>query len=182
MPSPLAHSIAGALLMSGYLGNNRDPRILFGLSWPALFAVTTVLSLLPDLPTVAGLFTGDLAAYHNKQEHSLLAGLMVSAAVAWLFSLATSTRWRHWFALTLACYWLHLGMDYLTVGRGVMALWPWSHERFGSPIRLFYGLHWSEGWRSWRHLTTVVTEAVLLGAVSALVLWRRSLKRDSTRS
>ena len=34
------------------------------------------------------------------------------------------------FALTLACYESHVVMDYFTVGRGVMALWPWTPERF----------------------------------------------------
>ena len=143
--------------------------------------VATVLSLLPDLPSVIGLFTGDLAPFHNRQEHSLLAGLIVSSVVASIGSLMTSTRWLRWFALALSCYWLHIGMDYLTVGRGVMALWPWSDARFGSPIRLFYGLHWSEGWLSWRHLWTVITEAILLSVVSALVLWRRRHGRNSTR-
>ncbi|NIV75262.1 MAG: hypothetical protein GWN37_10615, partial [Gammaproteobacteria bacterium] len=45
------------------------------------------------------------------------------------------------FLLTLVCYELHVLLDYLTVGRGVMLLWPLSAERFAPPIYLFYGLH-----------------------------------------
>lgn len=181
MPSPLAHTLAGALLTSGLMGRDRDPEKIFGLSWPGLLGAVAIFSLLPDLPTVVGLFTGDLAAFHNRQEHSLVAGLVVASALAWICSALTSTRGWHWFVLILTCYWLHVGMDFLTVGRGVMVLWPWSHERFGSPIRVFYGLHWSEGWMSWRHLWTVLTELALFGALAVLILWKRRLTRASTR-
>lgn len=182
MPSPLAHSVAGALLTSGYLGPERHPKAVFGLSWPGMIVVATVLSLLPDMPTILGLLTGDLAAFHNRQEHSLLAGLVVSVVVAWVASRLTATRWTHWFVLAIATYWLHIAMDYLTIGRGVMALWPWSDSRFGAPVRLFYGLHWSEGWMSRRHLWTVLSEVVLLGGLAALFFWRRGRGKGSNRS
>ena len=59
-------------------------------------------------------------------------------------------------------------MDFFTIGRGVMVFWPLSLERFASPVPLFYGLHWSDGYLSERHLITLVTELgflFLLGIV-----------------
>jgi membrane-bound metal-dependent hydrolase YbcI (DUF457 family) len=107
----------------------------------------------------------DLGRFHNGWTHSLIAGLGVSvivASLAWTKGRAAAEKW---FFITLLCYGLHVMMDYLTVGRGVLALWPLSLERYAFPIKLFYGLHWSDGWLSVQHVWTVITE---LGFVVAL--------------
>ena len=83
-------------------------------------------------------------------------------------------------------------MDWMTYGKGVMALWPLTERRFSFPITLFYGLRWSEGIWSLHHLLTVLTE---LGTVAAVVvvgiarsrLWRfmgmgRAAKRSRTEA
>ena len=56
-------------------------------------------------------------------------------------------------------------MDYFTVGRGVLAFWPFTAERFSAPVPLFYGLRWSEGWVSPRHVWTVLTEVPFAAVV-----------------
>ncbi len=60
-------------------------------------------------------------------------------------------------------------MDAFTIGRGVMILWPFSIDRYASPVSLFYGVHWSDGWVSVRHLWTMVTELALLAAAGLFI-------------
>jgi hypothetical protein len=60
-------------------------------------------------------------------------------------------------------------MDYFTFGRGVMAWWPFSSERFQSPVKLFHGLHWSDGVLSLQHVWTVATEAAFVALMVLMV-------------
>jgi hypothetical protein len=56
-----------------------------------------------------------------------------------------------------------------------MALWPLTGGRFQAPVFLFYGLHWSQGWLSVRHLWTLATE--LAFAAASLLALRRFTRR-----
>jgi hypothetical protein len=60
-------------------------------------------------------------------------------------------------------------MDAATVSRGVMALWPLTETRFLAPVTIFYGLHWSDGWISIRHLWTLLTELLFAGLLFGLL-------------
>ena len=60
-------------------------------------------------------------------------------------------------------------MDALTAGRGVMMFWPLTETRFVSPITIFIGLHWGEGWLSIWHLWTILTES-LFGLITLLAI------------
>jgi inner membrane protein len=131
------------------------------------------LSILPDLDSVAGILMGDFGRYHNNWTHSLIVGLGVALVVGSLVWLVRHSGFARWFILALLYYELHIIMDYFTVGRGVKVFWPFSPERFASPVPMFYGLHWSDGWLSMRHLLTLVTEVgfvVLLGIIVHLTL------------
>jgi inner membrane protein len=127
------------------------------------------LSILPDLDSVAGFLMGDLGRYHNNWTHSLIVGLGVALVIGSLVWLVRNSGFSRWFLLALLCYELHIIIDYLTVGRGVKAFWPVSLERFVSPVQVFYGLHWSDGWLSTRHLLTLVTEVGFIALISIIV-------------
>lgn len=175
MPSPLAHLSAAALVTTW--SATRSQLVHSNRGWAKLFAVSAVLTMLPDLPTILGLFTGDLSTFHNRGEHSLFMGLMVSAVFAPIAGRLTRLSWKTWFSLSILCYGLHVLMDYLTVGRGVMLLWPLTDQRFGSPLKLFYGLHWSEGFWSWRHGWTLLSEAVAVVLILT-VMWFVKRRRE----
>ncbi len=81
--------------------------------------------------------------------------------------------WR-WGAMILLCFELHVLMDLFTIGRGVKVLWPLSDARYSPPIKLFYGLHWSDGWLSVRHLWTLLSEAAFAAVIGAAAYgWSR---------
>ena len=132
-------------------------------------------SLLPDLDSVLGVFAQDFGRFHNNLSHSLIFGIAVSLLLAGLFSWLEKGRFVFWFSLLLLSYELHVVMDFLTYGRGVMAFWPFTAERFISPVLLFFGLHWSEGFFSFSHIITLVTE-LLFSLVMLAIFDRDGLK------
>jgi membrane-bound metal-dependent hydrolase YbcI (DUF457 family) len=143
----------------------------------ALAAVVAGLSLLPDGDAVLGIFFGDFGRYHNNWTHSLLLipiiGIVAAAALQWLVGL----RFRDGFLLAVLCAGAHDIMDFFTVGRGVMLLWPLTAARFQSPVLLFYGLHWSQPWNSPSHWVTLVNELAWIGFVVSLWVMVRARRR-----
>ncbi len=158
MPSPIAHLTAGYVVYA--LGRTKSPqRELRPLGpIPGLLALTSGLSLLPDVDSVLGLLTGNFGRFHNNLTHSLLLGLGIAVTLGLLMRWLRGSGFWYWVTLAGVSYNLHVIMDWATYGRGVMALWPFSSERYLAPVTLFYGLHWSDGVLSERHLITLSTE------------------------
>jgi hypothetical protein len=170
LPSPLAHSAIGYLIYRG-ARNSGDKRRLGPLPW--LLLLTVGVSNLPDLDFVAGILFGDLWAYHNQITHSLVVGTGVSLLAAGLAWLLVRQSFGRWFAIFSLSYYLHIIMDFFTYKtRGIMLFWPLSDARFESPVKLFFGVRWSEGMFSASHLITLATElafAALLLLVAHLI-------------
>jgi inner membrane protein len=168
MPSPIAHLAMGYAIYRVAVSKKpekKQPRLG---PFPRLLIYTLVLSHVPDLDFIPGLLLpGEFDQFHNTITNSLIVGLGISLLIglgAWVWQ--RNDFW-FWFTVTLVCYQMHVMMDFFTVGRGAMLLWPLTPERFEPPIKLFYGLHRSDGWLSTRHLWTLLTE---LGFTAFLVL------------
>jgi inner membrane protein len=176
MPSPVAHSLVGYVIQRTQL-DALDERESF---WEARslisLLITLALSLAPDADSLVGLAAGDLGDYHNTISHSLIVGLGVAIIVGLIAEFiglwagpSKQSRFGRWFVIALLCYESHVIMDFFAIGRGVMLFWPLSGERFSSPLKLFYGLRWSDGWLSVDHVWTVVSELGLAGFIYFLV-------------
>ena len=137
------------------------------------------LSLLPDLDVIPGLLAGDLHGIHNSVTNSLIIGVLAAFALGGLMWFVGRMAIREWVIVALLSYWLHVAMDYFTAERGVMLIWPLTSERYVAPIRLFYGVHYSEGLISIRHVWTVVTE--LAFALILLLAFAQLAKMISKR-
>jgi inner membrane protein len=168
MPSPLAHSMMGYTIYRAIRPYSPKENGLSSRSISPLLLGTIVLSMLPDLDAIPGLLFNDFRQFHNNVSHSLIIGLVVALGIGGLVWMRRRSDFKRWFTLALVCYELHILMDFLTVGeRGALLFWPLSPDRFRSPVKLFYGVRWSEGLISGHHLWTVVTE---LGFVICLAL------------
>lgn len=184
MPSPIAHSAVGYVIYRAQRGRLSGERFRWQRRFTVPLLITLGLSLAPDADSLVGFALGDLGRYHNTVSHSLIAGVafaLVVGLVAVLVALVAGQnqhgRFGRWFLIALLCYESHVIMDFFTIGDGVMLFWPFSVERFISPVPLFYGLHWSHGWISVWHLWTFVSE---LGfGIVLLVLVRLFSRREA---
>jgi inner membrane protein len=189
MPSPIAHTTMGYVIHRIYQA--RRPRQSLGRlgPLPGLLITAAGLSLLPDIDSVAGFLLGDFGRHHNNGSHSLFVGLAVALAIGGLVWWIKRSGFVDWFVLVLLCYQFHIVLDFFTVGRGVMLFWPVSPARFESPVKLFYGLHWSDGVVSVNHIWTLLSElgfAVLAVLTMHFLVQRmthfKSVRRFSNRS
>ncbi len=178
MPSPVSHLTMGYVLYRVF--GTRLPQEGSGSfgPLPKLLIITGTLSLLPDIDVIPGVIFGDIGRFHNNVMNSLIFGLGFALLVAGSVWLTGRGKPGFWFLVVLVSYWLHILMDFLTVGRGVMALWPFTPERYKPPLYVFYGLHWSDGWISIRHLWTILSEMALV-LVVGLGLLALSRRRNS---
>ena len=156
MPSPIAHVTAGYVL---YRVFRRYSRHFKKGGWLVLMLFAG-FSLAPDLDSILGILSGDFGRFHNNITHSLFGVLPACAAVYVVLKVTRLAPATPWMLATAACYGMHVSMDFFTHGRGIMAFWPITGDRFISPVLLFYGLHWSAGWLNPCHLLTVVSEVI----------------------
>lgn len=173
MSSPVAHLACGFALYRVLVAVAPNAA---GLPRGTRLATAAFFSMAPDLDFIAGWLANDLPRYHNNISHSFTFGLLA----CWLAAaLATSTwkslRFSPLWLFTFACYATHILVDFVTRGRGVIMLWPFSPERYSSPFLLFRGVSWSKGFHTTDHLWTLANDALfaLVVIVLAEVIARR---------
>ena len=166
MPSPLAHGLVGLtvhVLASRDRAELRDPWRL---------GVTVGASLAPDLDLAFKLVDG--RNHHNYAFHSIGFALLAAVSGAFVYRLL---RWARPIVLGLVtglAWASHLLIDYLNVDThppiGLMALWPFSHAFYKSPVPLFMDIGRTLTWTTVRHDAVagawecVVLFPLLLGA------------------
>jgi hypothetical protein len=171
MPSPIAHAAAGYVAYRLFHANRADSSSK--TDW-LLLSTTGFFAMLPDIDIALGLIYGDLGRFHNQESHSLLLGLLLAALFAGLMARRQRHNFLRWFSIAGICYALHVILDSLAPGRGVLMLWPLSDVRFISPVPFFYGLHWSEGIFSLSHIWTAGSELLIaMVALFFVIFWSR---------
>ncbi len=166
MASPIVHLAAGYL---GYrllsrLGYTRELASRTGRC--CLLGTCLFAAMLPDIDSVVGILAGDLGKYHNQFTHSLFFGSVVTFVAGMALWICRYNRPWHAALFVLASYWVHLGLDWFTHGRGVKLFWPFLEDRFLSPVIIFFGVKWSDGLLSSRHWITAANEVGVI-----LVIW-----------
>ena len=162
MPSPLAHAAVGYLIYKAITLRRPSSVRVQGGHLPPVLMLTVGMSVFPDVDVLAGIAAGDIQAFHNAAMSSLAAAFLASLLAAALFSVKYREKPFFPFAVAFLCYGIHLLMDFFTSGRGVMLLWPFVTDRFVSPVKLFYGFHYSDGLLSLRHFWTALTEILFI--------------------
>lgn len=179
MPSPIAHSALGYVI---YRLSRRHAPILAQESTrsgrPSRLSVIVVgLSMLPDLDALPGIIAGDLARFHNQGMHSLPVGLVVACGAGGVAWLRCRQGVVYWSVVVLVSYEMHIVLDYLTFGRGVMLLWPLTSTRYIPPITPFHGLHWSKGVFDINHLLTIANELTFVALIGLIWLLLARLRQ-----
>jgi membrane-bound metal-dependent hydrolase YbcI (DUF457 family) len=183
--SPVAHSFAGFwsfLLFAEHMKIRlRDQWRRYTGQLCLLLCVANLadFDFLPEL-----LYHKD---YHRGFSHSLLAAILVSLALTWIWKIA-NTYWSS-FAIYFAAYGSHLVIDFFTgthlgwnySGSGIPLFWPWPGNDLGSPLILIYGVtHGSiSAIFSVANLRAVCYDLVFFGSITtALLLGRTRYEHD----
>lgn len=166
MSSPVAHLACAYAIHT--MAEVRGPRIAGLPSWAAWMTVG-FFSLAPDLDfALAGLLR-DVEGYHNQITHSLFFGLAMCGVATWVLRrMYPPLRAGAFFGWSGLCYAVHLAVDCLTHGRGLMLFWPLTSTRFSSPWPLLQGVRWDQGWISASHLVTLAQDAAFALVVVAI--------------
>jgi inner membrane protein len=166
MPSPVGHALGGMIAGWGAAGRRPWP------AWVRQAIVFAVVGILPDLDLLFGA--------HSGPTHSVGAAAIV-AVMAWGLS---GFRARPAVVIAIfAAYGSHIFLDWLADDTspplGIMALWPFSHEYFMSPVAVMPAIsrrYWLPGF--WGHnLRALLFEIVVLLPIAALVWWGRGYLR-----
>ena len=124
----------------------------------------------------------NLEHYHNNLTHSLLASVIGSIMLAFLLRWITRLPMKVGFGFVLSGVFSHIVIDLLTDSRGTMLFWPFSLQRFKSPITLFTGVPWSHSLPDPLYLQMLFYDSCFAAAVVLLVaLIRRMKNRRSVR-
>ncbi|OVE74214.1 hypothetical protein BVX94_01095 [bacterium B17] len=169
MPSPVAHVTLGYVLFRSFRGYYRGSFHPVLTSGWVFFFLCAFLSLLPDIDVGAAVWFSDFGKYHSNLTHSLSAGLVAAVIAGAFIKLFRFMDFRHGFWLALLSYYLHLFLDFFSYGRGIMLLWPFSDQRFGSPATLFLGVRWENGLWAVSHIWTALSE--VLFALAHILLY-----------
>src|SRR5262245_26765949 len=151
-------------------------------SWATLL-IFTGLALLPDADVFLVAFGAcdNGACGHRGASHSFPLALTIGALGALL-------AWRRgWpvlrtFVLTTCAVGSHALLDLLCAGgRGLPLLWPFTDERFMSPVRIFRDAPRGIEWLSRPGLVSVALEFAIFLPIMIIACWPRIRARLSAR-
>lgn len=175
MASPVAHSLAGAVIYFAL-----SPKRTFNAKefWLVILAANVA-----DFDLLAGVLTGDAEAFHRTLTHSILGAFiftLVFGAYAWARDETNIPRLYVMMILALASQLLIDWVSYDdSAPRGIPLLWPWSHEHYMSNTQLFLHVRRDQLLTMpviLHNLKAVSREMLILGPV-ALIAWRVAVLR-----
>lgn len=131
MSSPVGHSLAGYVIAS-YRERSLKPYDIKNLFFYIFMANA------PDLDFIPGMLVGQPNLYHHGISHSLGAGILVAALVAFLIGIKRKGRLKRDFFYLLTIYVSHLLLDLISIdGRpllGIPFFWPLSEAYLMLPL------------------------------------------------
>jgi membrane-bound metal-dependent hydrolase YbcI (DUF457 family) len=167
MPSPLGHSLAGAII---YSLTTKGSHLLKSWKW---LVVCVLFATLADADFVPALFGRlDLAnRLHRHLTHTLLFATVTWAAAYGVLRLLRKPSAGRDSVVLFFCCLSHLFLDMLGKDPrpplGIPLLWPFVRGRLKFPVKLLLDLHKDTyaGLFSFHNLGVLVYEAIVLGTV-----------------
>ena len=176
MPSPLAHSFCGFVLLQDIKEHLFSNRI-----YAASFVV--FLSNFPDYDYLLGLFKGDLMGSHRLVTHTLLFPFVVGALVGG-GALLFRKKFLPFFSLATALVGIHLLLDYLSYdynpanGIGIPLFQPLSSKFHNFLVHPIASRIMGD---SPALLAIFVNDLYYMAIFAGLILWRSRNKRSKTK-
>ncbi|MEK6813497.1 MAG: metal-dependent hydrolase [Nitrospirota bacterium] len=184
MPSPIGHTLASWLLAS------IAGRKIHSKNEPVFWIAALIAGNLPDLDLLPAVVVGleAVSPFHQGITHSI--GFAATAGLAFGFffrkrGIPLSLGWPFFAALTYAHVLLDSLGDDTFPPIGVMLLWPFSSERFLSPVSLFPGVKKGSLADLWdpHNLVEFGLEAgIFLPLIGAVWLWKSGRLKGVSRA
>ena len=134
MALPIAHATAG------YLIHRLDRRRSGSGTWPRALAFMALANL-PDADFLVGFALGRPGTFHRGISHTVLAALVVGAALGALACRRSKDRWWQASLVFAAVYASHLLVDAFTIDErapaGAQFFWPLSKAYYIAPVTVF---------------------------------------------
>ena len=149
-----------------------------------------LLAIAPDFDFLPGLLLGKPALYHQGISHSLGFALVLSLAVAVVYSPSWKSLWADWGLFFLA-YASHLIIDLFGPDArppyGIPLFWPISHAYYLMPFQIFWGVHhahatlattgeWVTAILNLRNVGAIILEVVVISPIILFVRLAQSSK------
>jgi len=172
MASPVAHSLAGAII---YLAANRRRPFRWAPFWAVVIAAN-----LADFDLLPGILLGHHSMFHRTFSHSLFAAAVVTAAT---YIIVHRKAWADPVRITVLvglALLSQLLIDWFTLDavapHGIALFWPFSHEYYMSEHIIFLNIernHVTTMPVILHNLKAVGLELMILGGPFLLLWWQR---------
>lgn len=178
MSSPIAHTSLILLFWPEAKAKlrkvtSRRRRILFGMA---------ILAALmgPDFDLIGYFFIdAPLSTYHNCATHSLVGVLAGGVLFTIVSRMIVPVRFGTLFAIGTLAFASHILIDFLTYGRGLLLLWPFSDQRIEAPFIIFRGVRHSSDVTLGTHLLNLFVDILFAVAVWISSGWLRPRKTSN---
>jgi membrane-bound metal-dependent hydrolase YbcI (DUF457 family) len=164
MPSPIGHTLAGCAVALALI----PPGI--PQAWEA-WACCLISANLADVDFIPGLLTGNPRAFHRGASHTIVAAFIMAAIGASLWTWS-AMPWLVRAGIIFVAYASHVGLDYLTPGRGLLMGWPLSRRRYQAERPWFLSVtitktrhHVKMRGEHWQNLRAIRREILLMSPV-----------------
>jgi len=136
MPTPVGHSLMGAIVFQGTRQSKSR--------WKRLLVYLLVANL-ADFDFIPGILIGKPNYFHHGPSHSLGAALLVGAIFSSIYYWKRKEKFGLNFLVFSGLYFSHIFVDYFAVDTnypfGEPLFWPLSKQYFISPILIFSDIH-----------------------------------------
>ncbi len=180
MASPIAHSLAGAV-------------IYFAVSHKRTFntqefLLVIVAANLADFDLLAGLLIGDVEAFHRTGSHSILGTLVLASIFIAFLRIRRRTTAMRLHVMILLALTSQIFIDWISyddsIPQGIPLLWPWSLEHFMSETQLFLHVRRDNLLTMpvmFHNLKAASREILILGPIAFAAWWAAALRRARKR-
>lgn len=180
MASPVAHSLAGAVI---YLAFSHKRTFNAKEFWLVILAANVA-----DFDLLAGLLIGDTEAFHRTISHSFLGTFVLALVFGTYLWTKDETNVPRLYVMIVLALTSQLLIDWISYDdsppQGIPLLWPWSLEHYMSQTQLFLHVRRDEMLTMpviLHNLKAVSREMLILGPVALLTLWVAGIRRPRKR-
>lgn len=180
MPSPVAHSLAGAAV---YLAvNRRLPGFRSDWRWLLMFMVGGVMNDL-DAVHFNGLRLGLSLEGHRGLTHSIFFCVVLALSAALIINRGDVRGYIRWAVALFLLWGSHLLLDALSFDRyaangiGIPLLYPFSDRTYLAPWQIFHPFDPFHPF-SWRSLSAYLRDALIMGPIVGLLFIFRYKRGD----